>query len=68
MRPREEKGREIWLMIDCEILLNSNFSCFIVSTFELINTLGKGMNPFIVQAMGWMVILLFIYKDGFGIK
>ena len=32
------------------------------------NTLGKGMNPLILPAMGQRVPLLFFYKDGFGIK
>ena len=49
----------------------------VVSEFELqsryfvhfrANTLGKGMNPIILPAMGWIVPLLFFYKDGFGIK
>ena len=32
------------------------------------NTLGKGMNPLILPAMGWIVPLLFFQKSGFGIK
>ena len=31
-----------------------------------INTLGKGMNPLIPQAMVWIIPLLFFEKDGFG--
>ena len=31
------------------------------------NTLGKGMNPLILPAMGKIVPLLF-YENGFGIK
>ena len=33
-----------------------------------INTLGKGINPFILPAMGLIVLLLLFCKDGFGIK
>ena len=33
-----------------------------------INTLGKGMNPLILPAIGKIVPLLFFYKDDFGIK
>ena len=49
----------------------------VVSEFELQlcyyvhfqrNTLGKGMNPFILPAMGLLVPLLFFLKDGFGIE
>ena len=32
------------------------------------NTLGKGMNPLILPAMGWIVPLLFFLENGFGIK
>ena len=32
------------------------------------NTLGKGMNPVILPAMGYIVPLLFFYENGFGIK
>ena len=32
------------------------------------NTLGKGMNPHILPAMGEIVPLLFFYGNGFGIK
>ena len=47
-----------------------------VSEFELqsrcfqfrTNTLGKGVNPFILSTMGQIVSLLFFKKDGFGIK
>ena len=55
-------------MLDCYI---------IVSKFELqlyyyfcfqINTLEKGMKPFILLAMGSIVPLLLFYKDGFDIK
>ena len=31
-------------------------------------TLGKDMNPFITPAFGYIVSLLFFYKDSFGIK
>ena len=31
------------------------------------NTLGKGMNRLIPPFMGWIVSLLFFYKDDFGI-
>ena len=31
-------------------------------------TLGKGMNPLSPPVMCWIVLLLFVYKDGFGIK
>ena len=49
----------------------------VVSEFELqscyyvhfrTNTLGKGMNPLVLLAMGQIVALLFLSKDGFGIK
>ena len=32
------------------------------------NTLGKGMNPLILPAMGLKVPLLFFKENGFGIK
>ena len=32
------------------------------------NTLGKGMNPLILLAMGELASLLFFWKDAFGIK
>ena len=32
------------------------------------NTLGKGMNPLILPAMGSIVPLLFFLENGFGIK
>ena len=32
------------------------------------NTQGKGMNPLILPAMGWIVPLLFFLENGFGIK
>ena len=32
------------------------------------NSFGKGMNPLILQAMGWIVPLLFFLENGFGIK
>ena len=32
------------------------------------NILGKGMNPIILPAMGWIVPLLSFYENGFGIK
>ena len=50
--------------------------CLKVSEFKLqshyyihfqINTLGKVLNPFILPAMG-LIILLLSNKDGFGIK
>ena len=49
----------------------------VVSEFEILpryhvhfrtNTLGKGMIPFILPAMGQLVPLMFFSKDGFGIK
>ena len=33
-----------------------------------VNTLGKGMNPLILLAMGQILALLSFSKDGFGIK
>ena len=32
------------------------------------NTIGKGMNPLILPAMGKIVPLLFFLENGFGIK
>ena len=32
------------------------------------NTLGKGMNPLSLQAVGQLVPLLFFLENGFGIK
>ena len=32
------------------------------------NTLGKSINPLILPVMSEIVLLLFFYKDGFGIK
>ena len=55
-------------------MLNCNI---VVSELELhlqynvplwFNTLGKGMNSFIPQAMSSLVLLLFFLKDGFCIK
>ena len=51
--------------------------CDIVSDFKLqlqnyihfrTNTLEKGINSFITPAIGWIVPLLFFYKNDFGIK
>ena len=50
---------------------------FVVREFELqsryyvhfrANTLGKGMNPLILPAMGYIVPLLFFEENVFGIK
>ena len=35
--------------------------------YFLTHTFGKGMNSLISSAMGWIELLLFFYKDGFGI-
>ena len=32
------------------------------------NTFGKSMNPLILRERGCIVLQLFSYKDGFGIK
>ena len=54
--------------MDCEIVesefeLRSRYYIYFRT-----NTLGKGMNPLILLAMGWIVQLLLFLKEGFGIK
>ena len=46
-------------------------SCYCIRVLFLgggTNTLVKGMNSLISPAVGYIVSLLIIYKDGFGIK
>ena len=59
------------------IVINRLDCNIIVSKFKLqshyyvhfrTNTVRKGMKPFISLAMGWIIPLLFFYKDGFGIE
>ena len=49
-------------MVECEFELQSG--CYI---YFWKNTLGKGMNPSILPAIGWIASLLFFHKDGFGL-
>ena len=52
--------------LDCSIVV-SKLECH--SRYYIhfwINTPSKGMNPFMLTDMGWIVLLLF-YKDSFGI-
>ena len=54
--------------MDCGILVRE----FVLQSHYYVhfraNTLGKGMNPLILPAMGWIVPLLFFLENGFGIK
>ena len=59
------------------IMVNVSDCDIVVCKFELPsyfyvhfwnNTHGKAMNPIVSSAVGWIVPLLFYYKDGFGIK
>ena len=54
--------------MDCGIVVREFVlqSCYYVHF--LANTLGKGMNPLILPAMGYIVPLLFFYENGFAIK
>ena len=55
-------------MLDCSLelmefeLLSHNYIHFQIKTF------GKAWTPYPSPAMGWIISLLFFYKDGFGIK
>ena len=49
----------------CEIPVNE-FVRYYVHFRE--NTLGKGMNPLILEAMTKIATLLFFYENGFDIK
>ena len=44
-----------------------NYVCHVITIHFRISTLLKGMNPFVLPAMDWIVPLRF-YKDSFGIK
>ena len=59
------------------VLVKTMDSGIVVSDFELqscyyfyfkTNTLVKGLNLHIIPAMGFIISLLFFYKDGFGVK
>ena len=54
--------------LDCHVEVTE----FELQTYNYIhfgsNTIGKGMKPLILQAIGYIVSLVFFYKDGFGIK
>ena len=50
--------------VDVSEFLLQSYNCILFWT----NTLGKSIYPFIPPAMGWILPLLFFYKDGFGIK
>ena len=54
--------------MDCGIVVSE----FVLQSRNYIhfraNTLGKGMNPLILPAMGEIVPLLFFKENGFGIK
>ena len=59
---------EVVNVLDCDIFVNKFKlqSCYCIH-FQT-NALGKGVNPLILPVMGWIVPLLFFYKDTFGIK
>ena len=54
--------------MDCRIVVSK----FVLQSRYYVHfraiTLGKGMNPFILPAIGQIVPLLFFYENGFGIK
>ena len=54
--------------MDCEIVVSD----FVLQSRNYVhiraNTLGKGMNPFILPAMGLIVPLLLFLENGLGIK
>ena len=54
--------------MDCRIIVSEFVlkSCYYVH-FRA-NTLGKGIKPLILPAMGQIVPLLFFWKNNFGIK
>ena len=61
----------------CGVMVKALDSGIVVNEFVLqsrnyvhfrANTLGKGMNPLILPAMGQIVQLRFFMKNGFGIK
>ena len=54
--------------MDCGIVVSEFVlqSCYYIHFWA--NTLGKGMNPLILPAMGEIVPLLFFLENGFGIK
>ena len=54
--------------VDCDIIVNvfKLQLCYYIHFQN--NTLRKGMNPLIQPSMVYIVLLLFFYKDGFGIK
>ena len=69
-------GQSLCIIASCGIMVNVLNYDIVISKFELssskyvpswINTLGKGINSFISPAMDWIVWLLFLYKDAFGI-
>ena len=55
-------------MLDCGLAV-SKFDLQLNNYILLwINTLEKGMNTLIPTVMGKKVLLLYFYKDGFGIR
>ena len=54
-------------VMDCEIVVTEFElqSCYYV--YFRFNTLGKGMNSHLPLVMGYIVLLLFFYKNSFGI-
>ena len=54
--------------MDCGIVVREFVLQSLYYVHFLANTLGKGMNPLILPAMGEIVPLLFFLENGFGIK
>ena len=55
-------------VLDCNIMLSEFKLQSQYYVYFQINTLRKAMNLLLFQAIGYIVSLLFFYKDGFGIK
>ena len=69
--PRQKWGCSrvvIVKVLDCRIIVSEfKLQSYYYIHFQT-NTLGKGMNPLILPAMGYIVLLLFFEKDRFGIE
>ena len=55
-------------VLDCNIVVSEFELQSIYYVHVRTNTPGKGMNPHIFPFMGYIVQLLFFYKNGFGIE
>ena len=67
VRGESSKGAEA-NVLECDIVVTKFKFQSQFSVHFRANIFGNGMNPFIRQAMGGIVPLLFFYKDLFGIK